>query len=109
MPTVAPIRKLTEEERPNTNWYARLVDWWGFDTMDIAPMMGVTRGVKKLPKALKKSAVVTKKEQEFLQRAPLPVERAKAKTKNQRLKTFEKALKSGVVGKQLREKGYYEP
>ena len=106
MPTVAPIRPLTDEERASANWYARLVDWWGFDPLDVAPMMGVTRGV---PKALKRSAVVSKKEQEFLQRAPLPAERAKAKTKNQRLKTFEKALKSGVVDKSLREKGYYEP
>jgi len=48
VPTVAPIRPLTNEERSATDWYTRLVDWWGFDPLDIAPMMGMSRGAKKL-------------------------------------------------------------
>ena len=53
MGTVAPVRKMTEEERSASNWYARLVDWWGFHPLDVAPIMGVTKGVKKLPKPKK--------------------------------------------------------
>lgn len=57
MGTVAPVRKLSADEKAQADWYTKLVDWWGFDPLDVAPMMGMAaKGAKKASTVVGKKA-----------------------------------------------------
>ena len=130
MPTVAPIRKVDKSE--DLDWYTKLVEWWGFDPMDLIPVAGVvTKGKKasKVGKAVREVLAEKKAKgrvkpvsptevspfemSQVIQggRTTKPAQRLVEKTpkKTKQAGRLEDAKKSGIMQKDLKKRGYYIP
>jgi len=70
--TVAPIRRLSKDEKAAADWYTKLVDWWGFDPLDLMPGVGVAKSlvtpgvVGKAKKGAKVGKKLSKKAKELV-------------------------------------------